>query len=77
MNAEKPQTDPVATLLGRLESLLDAYWPAAVSGDLKSAEMVRRILQQQFDAYGRPGVATASDDGDDELAKLRARRAGA
>lgn len=71
--------DPIATLLGRLEGLLDAYWLTAVSGDVKAAELVRRLLQQQAEMYGMRGKAAlpADDEGDDELAKLRARRAGA
>ena len=69
--------DPVGTLLGRLESLLGAYWLEAMAGDLKSAELVRRLLQQQAEMYGMRGKASlpAADEGDDELAKLRARRA--
>lgn len=71
--------DLIGTLLGRLEGLLEAYWAAAISGDVKSAELVRRVLAQQSEMYGLRGKLTmpAADEGDDELAKLRARRAGA
>ena len=64
----------------RLESLLEAFLPDAVAGELKSAELCRRVLQQQAELYGLGGkvtVSAPSDEGDDELAKLRARRAGA
>jgi len=69
--------DPVGTLLGRLEALLEAHWLTALSGDVKAAELVRRLLQQQAEMYGMRGKASlpAADEGDDELAKLRARRA--
>lgn len=71
--------DPMGTLLDRLEGLLDAYWLTAVSGDVKAAELVRRVLAQQAEMYGMRGKVQlpAADKGDDELAKLRARRAGA
>lgn len=69
--------DPMGTLLGRLEGLLDAYWLTAVSGDVKSAELVRRVLAQQADLYGGKVALPAADKGDDELAKLRARRTSA
>lgn len=71
--------DPIGTLLGRVEGLLDAYWLTAVSGDVRAAELVRRLLAQQAEMYGIRGKVAmpAADEGDDELAKLRARRASA
>lgn len=67
---------PVDALLGKLDGLLDAFWGAAVSGDVKSGELVLRVLRQQSDMYGLRGkVQLPADEGVDELAKLRARRA--
>jgi len=61
-------------LLHRLECLLDAFWPAAMDGDEKAGELVRRVLSQQADMIGARGRAAAPVE-DDELAKFRARRA--
>ena len=62
----------------RLDELIDAFWLDAVSGDHKSAELCRKLLQQHALLYGIGGTApmmpVAANDGDDELAKLRARR---
>jgi hypothetical protein len=61
----------------RLESLLDAFWLSAMTGDHKSGELCRRLLQQQAELYRLGDSANAPDeDTDDELAKLRARRSG-
>lgn len=70
-------TNPTEHLLARLDDLLEAFWPGAMTGDVKSGELVRRVLLQQADMYGLRGkVALPVDEGVDELAKLRARRAG-
>jgi len=63
----------------RLESLLGAFWDSALEGDVKSGEFCRRVLQQQADLFGLAAVIAAppADEGDDELAKLRARRTSA
>jgi hypothetical protein len=63
----------------RLESLLDAFWGLALEGDHKSGELCRRLLQQQADLFGLAALiaAPSADEGDDELAKLRARRTSA
>ena len=73
----KPQ-DRVERQEQRLESLLDAFWDSALEGDHKSGELCRRVLQQQADLFGLAALIAAppADDGDDELAKLRARRSG-
>ena len=62
-------------LLARLNSLLDAFWPSAMGGDVKAGELVRRILGQQADVLGLRGKTPPVVEQDDELAKLRARRA--
>lgn len=75
-SANSAEPNPTETLLARLEDLLDAFWPAAAIGDVKSGELVLRVLRQQSDLYGLRGrVALPADEGVDELAKLRARRA--
>jgi len=66
----------------RLERLLDTYWQSAVAGEHKSAELVRRLLQQHAALFGvgvsgTPAITTSVTKGEDELAKLRARRTGA
>jgi len=73
----KPQ-DRVERQEQRLESLLDAFWVSAMEGDPKAGELCRRVLQQQADLFGLAALIAAppADDGDDELAKLRARRSG-
>jgi hypothetical protein len=70
----------------RLETLLKATWPKAVSGDLKAVEVARRLLEQQarlwnLEEEGKlPAIPPVSDQEleDDEqldqLAKYRARR---
>lgn len=65
----------------RLDDLVDAFWPDAVAGEHKSAELVRKLLQQRAALFGIGGssgvtVSSAPDEGEDELAKLRSRRAG-
>ena len=71
---ESPVT-PSDALLARLNSLLDAFWLAAMGGDVKAGELVRRILGQQADVLGLRGKTSPVVEQDDELAKLRARRA--
>lgn len=75
-SAAPAETDPMTTLLARLEGLLDAFWLTAVSGDVKAAELVRRVLAQQAEMYGKL-QPPAANEGDDELSKLRARRTSA
>jgi hypothetical protein len=70
----------------RLETLLKATWPKAVSGDLKAVEVARRLLEQQarlwnLEEEGKlPALPPMSDqeleddDAADQLAKYRARR---
>lgn len=70
----------------RLETLLKATWPKAVSGDLKAVEVARRLLEQQarlwnLEEEGKlPAIPPMSDqelDDDetrDQLAAYRARR---
>lgn len=70
----------------RLETLLKATWPKAVSGDLKAVEVARRLLEQQarlwnLEEEGKlPGIPPVSDqeldedDTADQLSKYRARR---
>ena len=77
---ESAGEDVVGQYRARLESLIDTYWAGAVSGEHKSAELVRRLLAQHAGLFGIGGTGgvislTQRDDGDDELAKLRARRA--
>jgi hypothetical protein len=73
----------------RSESLLQAHWGLALKGDHRSAEICRKILAQQAGVYGigaeslkLPAGTRADavepdrdDDGQDELARLRAARA--
>ena len=83
LKAAQPQVEDVLDgYRRRLEDLVDTYWPDAVGGEHKSAELVRKLLQQHAALFGigGSGGVTASgkpDESDDELAKLRARRAGA
>ena len=35
----------------RLEALIEAYWPLALSGDHKSAELVLKVVGQQIKLY--------------------------
>lgn len=70
----------------RLETLLKATWPKAVTGDLKAVEVARRLLEQQarlwnLEEEGRlPAVPPMTDqeleddEAADQLAKYRARR---
>lgn len=70
----------------RLETLLKATWPKAVTGDLKAVEVARRLLEQQarlwnLEEEGKlPAVPPMTDqeleddDAADQLAKYRARR---
>lgn len=75
----------------RTEALFKAHWAPALKGDHRSAELCRRLLAQQARLYGLddmldsslppPTVSGGLDDDDDEvqdeLARLRAQRAGA
>lgn len=78
----KPQVDDVLEdYRVRLDELISAFWLDAVAGEHKSAELVRKLLQQRAALFGIGGasgvtVSAKSDDDVDELAKLRARRAG-
>jgi hypothetical protein len=70
----------------RLETLLKATWPKAVSGDLKAIEVARRLLEQgarlwNLEEEGKlpaipPMTDQELDDDDtlDQLSKYRARR---
>lgn len=80
--ADGPKIDP-ADVLGayrdRLEQLVDTFWADAVAGEHKSAELVRKLLQQHAALFGIGSgtvISAPADEGDDELAKLRARRSG-
>lgn len=62
----------------RSEALFKAHWGPALRGDHKSAEICRRLLDQQsklFAPTGEPVKVDDDEDQPDELAKLRARRA--
>lgn len=69
----------------RTEKLFTTYWSAALKGDVRAAEVCRRIIQQQSGLYGidnapaRPVAIERTDEDEelDELASLRARRSGA
>lgn len=70
----------------RLETLLKATWPKAVSGDLKAVEVARRLLEQQarlwnLEEEGKlPALPPMSDqeleddENADQLSAYRARR---
>lgn len=79
----KPQVDDVLEdYRARLDELISAFWLDAVAGEHKSAELVRKLLQQRAALFGIGGssgvtVSAKPDEDVDELAKLRARRAGA
>jgi hypothetical protein len=71
----------------RTERLLQAHWGRALGGDHRSADICRRLLAQQASVYGlnaQVGLPTPTTtlgaDGEqapqDELARLRAKRAG-
>lgn len=58
----------------RTEALLKAHWGPALSGDHRSAELCRRILERQAESAGS---AQVEGDSVDEIAARRAaRRAG-
>lgn len=40
----------------RLQTLLRAFWPKALAGDLKAAEHCRRVLEQEARFYGLRAV---------------------
>lgn len=63
----------------RLQDLLDTFWSGALAGEHKSAELCCRVLQQYALLHGVDGKSPppAVSKGDDELAKLRARRTSA
>lgn len=62
----------------RAEALFKAHWGPALRGDHKSAEICRRLLDQQsklFDpASDTVNPADDEEEPADELSKLRARR---
>jgi len=71
----------------RLETLLKATWPKAVSGDLKAVEVCRRLLEQQsrlwnLEEEGKLPATPPMNDNEfdeedgvkDQLAAFRARR---
>jgi hypothetical protein len=62
----------------RSEALFKAHWGAALRGDHKSAEICRRLLDQQSRLFAPAAESVKpSDDAEDEpdeLSKLRARR---
>jgi len=60
----------------RAEALFKAHWAPALRGDHKSAEICRRILEQQHRIISADSEkAAVQEKSDDELAKFRARRA--
>jgi hypothetical protein len=64
---------------GKLEALIDVYYDGAVAGEHKSAELVRKLLQQHAALFGIGGsggvtIAAVVDESADELAQLRSRR---
>jgi len=84
--------EAVAVWQERHERLFEAHWGLALKGDHKSAELCRRMLDQNARLHGLyadtapalPAPTTAlggPDDGEegpvDELSKLRDRRSGA
>jgi hypothetical protein len=58
----------------RSEALFKAHWGAALRGDHKSAEICRRLLDQQARLFGIAAPEPEVEDEPDELAKLRSRR---
>ena len=63
----------------RAEALFKAHWAAALRGDHKSAEICRKVLDQQARLFSNPAFRTLDLKGDvvDEIAARRsARRAG-
>jgi hypothetical protein len=63
----------------RSEALFKAHWGPALRGDHKSAEICRRLLEQQTKLFAPESVTPADDEEEpnDELSKLRARRTSA
>lgn len=73
----------------RTERLFHAHWDRALEGDHRSAEVCRKLLAQQARVYGLDAevgglsapTPTQAVEGEqapmDELARLRAKRAGA
>jgi len=62
----------------RAEALFRAHWAPALRGDHKSAEICRKILEQQSKVFALHDYAEAKGDVVDEIAARRAaRRAGA
>lgn len=61
----------------RAEALFRAHWAPALRGDHKSAEICRKILEQQSRVFALHDYAEAKGDVVDEIAARRAaRRAG-
>ena len=63
----------------RAEALFKAHWPPALRGDHKSAEICRKLLDQQARLFADPAFQTTEYKGDtvDEISARRAsRRAG-
>lgn len=71
----------------RTERLFQAHWGLALKGDHKSALICQRLLMQQSRLYGLDAdtslpaptlpVEVGSNEDEDELAQLRAKRSGA
>lgn len=62
----------------RAEALFRAHWAPALRGDHKSAEICRKILEQQSKVFALHDYAEAKGDVVDEIAARRAaRRSGA
>lgn len=63
-----------AVHMERTESLLKAHWTPALRGDHKSAEIVRKILDQQARQFDMAETPKAEGDVIDEIAARRAHR---
>jgi hypothetical protein len=60
----------------RAEALFKAHWPPALRGDHKSAEICRKLLDQQARLFADPAFQTTEFKGDvvDEIAARRSTR---
>jgi len=67
--------EAVAVYQERSEALFRAHWAPALRGDHKSAEICRKILEQQSRLFGSQDLAAAPKKGTalDELAARRAK----
>lgn len=62
MNSERKE----ATLeleMSRLDSIIKAYWPTAMAGEVKHAELILRVITQQSRMLGLEELSTKSEQG--------------